>query len=120
MVYQSNRVQVVSPMSIPTKTATFENRPITTPMRPDFAQLSDEELLAQKTKVDQSKTTHALLIGFLAGVLIFGCVAWLLSDNKRIGFFIPMLFPAWFIYSAIKKNRAKQALAEELKRRGLI
>jgi len=26
MVYQSNRVQVVNPMSIPTKTATFENR----------------------------------------------------------------------------------------------
>lgn len=52
----------------------------------------------------KSRINHALIIGFLAGILIFGLIGWFQSENKNIGFFIPMLIPVYFIYKLLRKN----------------
>ncbi len=85
----------------------------------ELSQLSDEELLIKKKELKKSKTLHATLIGFLAGVLIFGTVAWLLSPERRIGFFIPMLIPIVMIYRMLKNSKKNRALEEVLKERQL-
>ena len=85
----------------------------------DLLKLSDEELLVEKKKLKKSKNTHALLIGFLAGILIFGVVSWSLSEEKRIGFFIPMLIPVAFIYKLIKSPNKNKDLEDVLRVRNL-
>ncbi len=84
-----------------------------------FDQMTDEELQEEKKKLNKSKLFHAIFIGFLAGILIFGTVAWSLSDEKRIGFLIPMLFPVYFIRRTLKNSKANSALEQALKQRGL-
>ncbi|MDP5121820.1 MAG: hypothetical protein NWQ46_09515, partial [Spirosomaceae bacterium] len=61
----------------------------------------------------------AVLIGFLAGIVIFGIVAWSMSPKKQIGFLIPMLFPIIFIYKMIKNPKTNTELEDALKERGL-
>lgn len=85
----------------------------------NFSEMTDEELLVEKKKLQNSKIFHAALIGFLAGILIFGTVSWSLSPNKRIGFFIPMLIPIVFIYRMLKNPKTNTELEEVLKKRGL-
>lgn len=84
-----------------------------------FSEMSDAELLVEKKKLQNSKIFHAALIGFLAGILIFGIVAWSLSPKKQIGFFIPMLFPVIFIYKMIKNPKTNTDLEDILRERGL-
>ncbi|MEM8524852.1 MAG: hypothetical protein AAGG68_09420 [Bacteroidota bacterium] len=84
-----------------------------------LAALTDEELLVEKKKLKNSKMLHATLIGFLGGVLLFGIVSWILSPEKKLGFFIPMLFPIYFIYRLLKNPKSNQDLEEVLKERGL-
>lgn len=81
----------------------------------DFSNLTDQELLVEKKKLKNSKITDAIFIGFVAGILLFGVVAWILSPEKKIGFFIPMLIPIFFIYKLIKKPKKKNELEEVLK-----
>lgn len=69
----------------------------------DFSELTDEERLIEKKKLKNSKTFHAIYIGFLAGILIFGLVSWSLSPEKKWGFLIPMLIPVFIIYRLVKK-----------------
>ena len=88
-------------------------------MQKNFSELTDEELLVEKKKLIKSKVTHALIIGFLAGVIIFGMVGWFMSSQKRLGFFIPMLFPAYFIYRMVKNSRKNQDLEAVLRERKL-
>ena len=85
----------------------------------NFAELSNEELLQEKKKLKKSKVTSALFIGFLAGVLIFGLVSWSLSEEKRVGFLIPMLIPVVFIYRMLKGSKNNKGLEEALKERNL-
>ncbi len=85
----------------------------------DFTKLSDTELLAEKKQLQKSKLMHAAWIGFLAGILIFGFVAWILSPERKVGFFIPMFFPAFFIYKSIKTPNKHADLEAALKERGL-
>jgi hypothetical protein len=87
--------------------------------RKDFLKLSNDELLIEKKKLQKSKIVYALMIGFLVGILIFGIVAWLLSPKKRLGFFIPMLFPVFFIFKMIKNSKKNTDLEEILKQRNL-
>lgn len=84
-----------------------------------FAEMTDEELIVEKKKLKKSKILHAALIGFLAGILIFGVVAWSLSPEKKIGFFIPMLFPIIFIYKLLKNSKVNHDFERVLKERGL-
>lgn len=85
----------------------------------DFYKMTDEELLVEKKNLKNSKIFHALFIGFLAGILVFGFVAWSLSSKKHIGFLIPMLFPIIFIYKQLKKPNDNKELEALLKKRGL-
>ena len=85
----------------------------------DLYKLTDEELLAEKKKLKNSKIFHAAAIGFLAGILIFGTVSWILSSEKRLGFFIPMLIPVFFIYRLLKNPKNNADLEEVLRERNL-
>lgn len=85
----------------------------------DFNKLTDEELLVEKEKLRKSKLFHASMIGFLAGILIFGLVSWILASEKQIGFLIPMLIPVAFIYRLFKKPKDKKGLEAVLRERGL-
>ena len=85
----------------------------------DLSGLTDEELKIEKKKLKNSKISHALLIGFFVGVLLFGIVSWSLSSEKQIGFFIPMLIPVFFIYRLLKNPKSNKDLEEVLKERHL-
>jgi hypothetical protein len=85
----------------------------------DFYNLADEELLAEKKKLKNSKVFHAAFLGFLAGILIFGLVAWILSSEKHSGFLIPVFIPGFLIYRILKSPNKNKDLEEVLKERGL-
>ncbi len=85
----------------------------------DFSALTDEELLIEKNKLKKSKIFHAVSIGFLAGILIFGVVSWSFSAEKRLGFLIPMSIPVIFIYRMLKNPNNNKELEAVLKERGL-
>lgn len=83
------------------------------------SELSDEELVVKKKELKKAKIFSATAIGFLAGVLIFGTVSWILNDERKIGFFIPMLIPVVFIYRILKNRNQNKELEDVLKERGL-
>ena len=85
----------------------------------NFAELTDEELLSEKRKLGKAKITSAVIIGFMAGVLIFGVVSWSLSEEKRFGFLIPMLIPVVIIYRMLKNRNMNKDLEETLRERNL-
>lgn len=85
----------------------------------DLYKLTGEELLINKKELKKSKLWHAAVIGFLAGILIFGVVAWSLSPEKQLGFFIPMLIPIVFIYKLLKASNKNKDLEDVLKERKL-
>lgn len=84
-----------------------------------YTEMSDAELLVEKKKLKESKIFHAASIGFLAGILIFGLVGWILSPKMQIGFLIPMLFPIVIIYKLLKNPKSSTELEEVLKARNL-
>lgn len=86
----------------------------------NFDEYSDTDLLEEKKKMKKSKIFHAITIGFLGGIFIFGTVSWILSPDKKAGFFIPMLIPVFFIYKLIKQPEAHNELKDVLKKRGLL
>lgn len=77
--------------------------------------MTDEELLVEKKKLKKSKIIHATMIGFLAGILIFGIIAWSLSPEIKLGFIIPMLFPIFFIYQLVKNSKKNKDFEDFLK-----
>jgi hypothetical protein len=85
----------------------------------NYNEMTDEELLVERKELNKSKIFHASAIGFLAGILIFGLVGWGLSEEKRLGFFIPMLIPIIFIYKLVKNPKGNKDLEEALKERRL-
>jgi hypothetical protein len=85
----------------------------------NYNEMTDEELLVERKELNKSKIFHASAIGFLAGILIFGIAGWSLSEEKRLGFFIPMLIPIVFIYRMLKNPKMNKDLEEVLKERGL-
>lgn len=85
----------------------------------NFDSMTNEELLAEKKKLQNSKIFHASAIGFLAGVLLFGFVAWLMNPEKKIGFLIPMAIPVVFIYRMLKNPKNNKNLEAVLQKRKL-
>lgn len=81
--------------------------------------LTNEALLIEKKKLKNSKIGHALLIGALAGIAIFGFVSWTLSANKQPGFLIPLLIPVFIIYRVLKNSKKNTELEKVLKERNL-
>jgi hypothetical protein len=90
-----------------------------TDMEKNYTEMTDEELLVEKRELNKSKIFHASAIGFLAGILIFGLIGWSLSDEKRLGFFIPMLIPILIIYRLVKNPKTNHHLEKVLKERRL-
>ncbi len=86
----------------------------------NLSELSDEQLLLEKKKLKRSKLLHALAIGFLAGVLVFGLVSWGIGPERRFGSLLPLLIPVVFIRMAVKGNRRNAALEKALKDRNLL
>lgn len=68
---------------------------------------SEAENTEAQKKARNSKLFHAVWIGFLAGILLFGIVAWSMMPEKKIGFLIPFFFPAFFMYKLLKKPPQK-------------
>ena len=85
----------------------------------ELSELTDEALLIEKKKLKKSKLFHAMYIGFLGGILIFGIVSWSLSSEKKLGFLIPMLIPIVFIYRLLKNPKRNKDLEEVLNERRL-
>ncbi|AFU69210.1 hypothetical protein P700755_002444 [Psychroflexus torquis ATCC 700755] len=54
-------------------------------------------------KSNTAKIMNALLIGFLAGIVIFGEVSAVISKNFVV--LMPLLFPIYFIYRLINKSK---------------
>ncbi|RKO69861.1 FUSC family protein [Sphingobacterium puteale] len=78
----------------------------------ELNELTDQELLERKKQQKSNKLINAVLVGFCAGVLIYGIV------NKGITIFTFMLLVmgAW-AFMRWKKN--DEALDDELKSRNL-
>ncbi|WP_104382804.1 FUSC family protein [Sphingobacterium sp. HMA12] len=78
----------------------------------ELNELTDQELLERKKQQKSNKLINAILVGFCAGVLIYGIV------NKGITIFTFMLLVmgAW-AFMRWKKN--DEALDDELKSRNL-
>lgn len=68
---------------------------------------SEAENTEAQKKARNSKLFHAVWIGFLAGIMVFGIVAWSMTTDKKIGFLIPFFFPAFFMYKLFKKPPQK-------------
>ncbi|WP_375583229.1 hypothetical protein [Cyclobacterium xiamenense] len=85
----------------------------------DLYNLTDEELIVEKKKLNKSKIISAAYIGFLGGILIFGVVSWSLSSEKNFVFLIPMLILLVVIYRMGKGPDKTKDLEEVLKERNL-
>lgn len=77
----------------------------------EFTDLTNEELLKEKEKIQYNKMVNAILIGFCVGIFIFSAV------NNGFGFFT--FFPLLLTYPFIKNGKKIKVLAEELKSRNL-
>ncbi|GAA0751882.1 hypothetical protein [Psychroflexus lacisalsi] len=53
----------------------------------------------------KSKIISALAIGFLAGVVMFGLISVIYSENYVV--ILPLLFPIFFIYKILDKSKKK-------------
>lgn len=77
----------------------------------ELNQLSDQELRTQAKKMKSARVVHAVLIGFMVGVILFSI--W----KNSIGLFT--LIPLFLIYKVFHKPELFKALKEVLKERNL-
>ena len=77
-----------------------------------LSELTDEELLQEAKKMKSNSIMNAVLIGFLAGIIIFSVV------KNTLGFLT--LIPLFLAYKLVNKsNHNKQELENLLKERNL-
>lgn len=77
----------------------------------ELAELTDEELLREAKKQKKSEFMSALVIGFMAGVIVFSVV------KNTLG--LCTLIPLYFIYKIVKNPKKSKALEVLLKERNL-
>lgn len=77
----------------------------------DLATMTDEELLQEAKKMKSSSVTHAVLIGFLIGIIIY-------SVAKNSWGFLTLI-PVYLIYRLMTKSKRNEALKQLLKERNL-
>lgn len=77
----------------------------------ELADLTNEELLNEKKKIQNNKIVNATLIGFCVGIFIYSAV------KNGFGFFT--FFPLLLTYPFIKNGKKIKVLADELKSRNL-
>ena len=77
----------------------------------DFSTLTDSELLAEAKRMKTRPITHATLIGFMVGVIVYSVA------KNTLGLF--SLIPLFIIYKLINSPGNDEALKEELAKRNL-
>ena len=79
----------------------------------EYTQMTDQELLGEAKKMKSFSIVNALLIGFLAGVIIYSVV--------KNSWGMLTLIPLYFIYKMINdpKNKKVKELQSLLKERNL-
>ncbi|MGB5553090.1 MAG: FUSC family protein [Flavobacteriaceae bacterium] len=77
----------------------------------EFSALTDEEVMAIKKKVKKTKIINAVLIGFLAGIII-----WSVAKNT---WGVVSLIPLFFIYKLVNRSKVDKELEELIKTRNL-
>lgn len=90
----------------------YIDQDITTMKEKELTELTDQELLDRKKQQKSSKLINAILVGFCAGIVVYGVV------NKGITIFTFMLIVmgAW---AFIRWKKTDEALDNELKSRNL-
>ena len=77
-----------------------------------LSELTDEELLQEAKKMKSNSIMNAVLIGFLAGIIIYSVL------KNTLG--LVTLIPLFFAYKLVNKsNQNKQELESLLKERNL-
>lgn len=74
----------------------------------ELSELTNEELLQEAKKRKSASIMNALLIGFLAGVIVYSVV------KNSLGFLT--LIPLYFIYKLINNSKYKNKDLEDLLR----
>ena len=77
----------------------------------ELSRLSDQELITQAKKMKSASIVHAVLIGFMVGVILFSI--W----KNTVGLFT--LIPLFLIYKVFHKPEQYKALKEVLRERNL-
>jgi hypothetical protein len=77
----------------------------------EFADLTNEELLKEKKKIQYNKIVNASLIGFCVGIFIYSAV--------KNGFGLFAFFPLLLTYPFFKNVKKIKVLAEELNSRNI-
>ena len=77
----------------------------------ELSDLTNEELLKEKNKIQYNKTVNATLIGFCVGIFLYSAV------NNGFAFFT--FFPLLITYLFIKNAQKIKVLEGELKSRNL-
>ena len=81
-------------------------------MKPEeLSALTDRELLDEAKKAKRSSVAHALVIGFMIGVIVYSVV------KSTWGFFT--LIPLFFIYRLTRRSNDNEALQKILRERNL-
>lgn len=77
-------------------------------------ELTDQELLDEAKKMNSNSIIHALLIGIMIGIIIYGVV------KNNLGFFtlIPLYF-AYRVFNNTENNKNNKELEKLLKERNL-
>ncbi len=77
----------------------------------ELADLTNEQLLEEKKKIQYNKTANAILIGLCVGIAVFSAV--------KNGFVFFTFFPLLLTYPFIKNGKKIIVLEKELKSRNL-
>lgn len=77
----------------------------------DLADLTNDELLQERKKIQYNKVVNATLVGLCIGIAIFSAV--------KNGFVFFTFFPLLLTYPFIKNGKKIQALENEIKSRNL-
>lgn len=77
----------------------------------ELAELTDEELLAEAKKMKSSAIMHAVLIGFMVGIVIYS-----VAKNT---WGLLTLIPLFFIYRLTRNSKRNETLKQLLKERNL-
>lgn len=77
----------------------------------DYASLSDDELRAEAKKMKSSEILHALMIGFMVGIIVYS-----VAKNT---WGLVTLIPLFFIFKVLHKPERNRALKKALAERGL-
>lgn len=77
----------------------------------ELSALSDDELRARAREMKSSEVVHAVLIGFMIGIIIFG-----IAYNAIA---LSLLIPLFLIFKVFHKPERNRALKKVLAERGL-